>query len=108
MSQLIVHRTTYKRRNSYLLIEKNILQIDTLPYNLRVSSLCIPPLLSYKYTVKVIFIINPCLLNISVLSIGAGTLTNYKTFRPFVIKITYCGCKEELRYIGPIPGKCSI
>jgi hypothetical protein len=62
-----VHRTTYKRRNSYLLIENNILQIDPVTPNAKVSSLCIPTLLSYKKTAKVIFIINSSSLYISVL-----------------------------------------
>jgi hypothetical protein len=54
-----VHRTTYKSLIPNLLIEKNILQSDRVPPNLKVSSFCIPTLLSYKNTVKVIFIINP-------------------------------------------------
>ena len=61
-----VHRTTYKRLISNLLIEKNILQIDPVPPNLKVSSFCIPTLRSYKNTVKVIFIINPTYLYFSV------------------------------------------
>ncbi len=67
MSEMSTVQHTYKRLNSSLLVENNILQIDPVPLNAKVSSLCIPTLLSYKKTVKIIFIINPSSLYISVL-----------------------------------------
>jgi hypothetical protein len=55
---LNVHRTTYKRLNSYLLIEKSTLQFDRLTSWEKVSSLCISPIISYKNKVTLIIIIN--------------------------------------------------
>ena len=55
---LNVHRTTYKRLNSYLLIEKSILQFEPLTPREKVSSLCISPIISFKNTVTLIIIIN--------------------------------------------------
>ncbi len=73
---LNVHRTTYKRLNSYLLIEKSILQFDPLTPREKVSSLCISPIISYKITVALTIIINhPITILVSA---GIVTITNFK------------------------------
>ena len=61
-----VHRTTYKRFKSNLLIAKNILLFDARTPHSQVSSICMPPLISYQNTVMAITIINHGPLTISV------------------------------------------
>ena len=61
-----VHRTTYKRFKSNLVIAKNIPLFDARTPHSKVSSICMPPLKSYQNTVKAITIIKYGPITISV------------------------------------------
>ena len=66
---VFVHRTstTYKETISYLLIEKSIFKFDHLTPMEEVSWICIPYIISYKYIVTHLSIINPRTLIVLVL-----------------------------------------
>ncbi len=84
---LNVHRTTFKRLNSYLILEKSILQLDHLIPREKVSSLCISPIVSYKNTATLIIIVNHWPLTISV-----SELLPLQTLR-------YCGILSNIALI---------
>jgi hypothetical protein len=80
---LFVHRTTYKKTNSYLLIEKSILQFDHLTPMEEVSWICIP-----KHNFIQIRSHAPYhhkSWGSHYFSIGIASITNFKTFCYFVI-----------------------
>ncbi len=86
---LNVHRTTYKRLNSYLIIEKNTLLFDAGTKS--IFALYTPTNIIPKYSHG---LSHHKSWPFHHLSIGIGTLTNFKMLWSFVKYFTYCGSRR--------------